>query len=380
MKPDCAHEPDTHCIHSSERRAYRSCRRRWDWSFRHHYTPPQTHKALEFGIAFHSAMEQIYEPELWDESSDEDKLKKSIKVFEEITWEQRKKFLVNSRQTLTNKPFGDDYEERIVLGKGMLTHYVRNVHPDADRFFRPVRVEVPFACPLANPNNDEEPLTCEMSPLCGQDHPNPAPVTLNGRVDALFEDIVNGGYYIVDWKTAATLLSDGEHLQLDDQITSYCAALSLVLGIDVRGFLYAEIRKDYPRPPKRNERQTKGRIFSVAANQATTYELAEKTIREQDSAAYKAGFYDEYLEKLRKDPPKFHQRFPVIQSEAKLRNTLQNVSMEAMELTDPDLLIYPAPSKMNCSGCAFKSPCLGKFNDEDYLYTLKTMFGTKSGD
>lgn len=330
-------------------------------------------------------MEQVYDPELWDESDDEEKLERAIKVFEEITWEQRRVFLVNSRQQLADKPFGDDYAERIELGKGMLTHYVRVVHPVADRFIRPVRVEVPFAVQLKYPSGVSLPegvepgqeMTCSSSPDCGQEHPNPAPVTLNGRVDALVEDIVNGGYYIVDWKTAAQLITDGEFLQLDDQITSYCAALSLILGLDIRGFLYAEIRKDYPKPPTRLGRETKSRHYSINVNQGTTFEIAEEFLKQHDLAALRTGAYTEFLEKLKKDPPKFHQRFPVIQSEPKLVNVLDNVAMEALEMTNPKLPIYPAPSKQNCSGCAFKGPCLGKYNDEDYNYTLKTMFGRK---
>lgn len=385
MKPDCAHEEGTHCIHSSERRAFRGCRRRWDWSFRDHYTPARTHKALEFGIAFHEGMEQIYEPSRWHTTTDEQKLEYAIAAFTEIVTAQRTNYLKESHQEFAQNPIGDDYAERMDLGIGMLNHYVRNVHPQADRFYEPVKVEVPFSVPLVYPEglrlpNDAKPgdqLTCSRSSDCGQEHPNPAPVTLNGRVDAIFEDIVNGGYYIVDWKSAAQLISDGEFLQMDDQVSSYCAALSLILNIDVRGFLYAEIRKDYPRPPEPLKREYRGRKFSTNANQATTPKLARQTFMEGDLAGYEAGFYDEYLKKLEQDPPKFHQRFPIIQPESKLANVLKNVAMEAMDIIDPDLLIYPAPSKMNCSGCAFKAPCLAKFEDEPYEYTLKSMFGRK---
>lgn len=324
-------------------------------------------------------------PATWETTTDEEKLANAIRVFTETCQSQREHFLETSRQQRLDKVRGDDYQERIELGVGMLTHYVRNVHPVADRFYKPVMVEVPFSIALVYPDgvrlpdgcSPKQQMSCSNSPFCGQTHPNPGPVTLNGRVDALLEDIVNGGYYIVDWKSAAQLITDGEFLQLDDQITSYCAALSLILNIDVRGFLYAEIRKDYPKPPEELKRPYRGRTYSTNANQATSPELARKTFMEGDHAGYEAGFYDEYLGKLDKDPPKFHQRFPVIQAEAKLKNVLKNVAMEAMEITNPDLLIYPAPSKMNCQGCAFKGPCLGKYNDEDYQYTLESLFGRK---
>ncbi len=384
-KPDCQHESGTHCIHSSERRSFRSCRRRWNWAFREHYTPEVTPKPLEFGIAFHEGMEAIYEPSRWETTTDEEKYAAAEQAFVSTCEAQRDRFLEATRQRTLDKPHGDDYAERIELGKGMLHYYVFTVHPHADRFYRPVAVEVPFSIPLQYPEGIRLPeyadvgdeMVCRNSPVCGQSHPNPAPITLNGRVDALLEDKVNGGYYIIDWKSAASLITDAEFLQLDDQITSYCAALELVLNIDVRGFLYAEIRKDYPKPLEELTRTYKGRRLSTNVNQMTTHALALKTIQEKDPEAYNQGLYDDYLKRLEETPPKFHQRFPVIQGEAKLKNVLKNVAMEAIEMTNPDVLLYPSPTKMNCQGCAYKAPCLGKYNDENYSYTLKTLFGKK---
>lgn len=385
MKPDCAHEPGSHCIHSSERRSFRGCRRRWDWAYRQHYSPPSTAKPLEVGIAFHQAMEQIYDPEGWKTTTDSDKLERAIETYTNKCYEQRTRFLEVTGQTKRsfNQIHGDDYAERIELGTGMLMHYMQEVHPKADTWFTPVAVEIPFSVPLSYPdvrksNGRTGIMECDNSPLCGQAHPNPAPITLNGRVDALLEDDVNGGYFVADWKSAAQLIVNGEFLQLDDQITSYCAALQLILGLDVRGFMYAEFKKAFPQAPRRLDRPRKGCSFSVGHTQETTYALAKEVIEAEDSYAYYQGLYDEYLAWLQSpEAPRYHQRFPIIQSDAKLKNILSNVSMEAMDITDPDLLIYPAPSKMNCSGCAFKAPCLGKMNDEDYIYTLESLYESK---
>lgn len=386
MKPDCAHEAGTHCIHSSERRAFRGCRRRWDWAFRGHFSPPNPAKPLEVGIAFHKAMEQVYEPSQWDTTSDKDKTERAIQVYTETCNEQRQNFLKTTGQTKKNfeDVHGDDYAERIELGRGMILHYMREVHPKADTWFKPVAVEVPFSVPLKYPDTKKskdrvgEIMECNNAPFCGQDHPNPAPITLNGRVDALLEDLYEGGYFVADWKSAAQLIVHGEFLQLDDQITSYCAALQLILDIDIRGFMYAEFKKAYPQPPKPLQRPYKGRQFSTGKTQDTTYEVAKEVFATEDPFAFNDGIYDEYLAYLQgPEAPRYHQRFSLIQSDAKLENVLSNVAMEAMDITDPDLLVYPAPSKMNCSGCAFKAPCLGKFNNEDYLYTLQSLYEKK---
>lgn len=385
MKPDCEHEGGTHCVHSSERRSFRGCRRRWDWAFRHHYVPETSPKPLELGIAFHTGMEQVYEPTRWYETTPQEKLKLAIDAFTAVCEQQRERFLNVTHQRDLVGAHGDDYAERIELGKGMLTHYVLNVHPIADHWFKPVMVEVPFSVPLTYPKGIKLPegnipgdyLQCSNSPMCGQTHPNPGPVTLNGRVDCLVEDLINGGYYVVDWKSAAQLIGNGEFLQLDDQITSYCAALQLILNIDIRGFLYAEIKKAYPQPPKKLSRLREGKWFSTNKQQDTSLDLVLETIQEYDESAYMSGFYDDYLQYLRDNPPTYHQRFPLIQSDAKLYNVLDNVAMESMDMTDPDLRLYPSPSKMNCGGCLFKAPCLGKMNNDDYIHTLETLYGRR---
>lgn len=331
-------------------------------------------------------MEQIYEPTLWEITTDKDKTERAIAVYVETCQAQRENFLKVTGQT--KKSFedthGDDYQERIELGRGMILHYMREIHPKADTWFKPVAVEVPFSVPLTYPDVRKawgkvgEALTCENAPFCGQDHPNPAPITLNGRVDALLEDLHEGGYFVADWKSAAQLIVNGEFLQLDDQITSYCAALQLILELDIRGFMYAEFKKAFPEPPHPLSRRYKGKLFSTGKTLNTNYELALATYENEDPVGFQQGLYDEFLVWLQgPEAPRYHQRFPVIQSDAKLENVLTNVAMEAMDITDPDLLIYPAPSKMNCSGCAFKAPCLGKFNDEDYIYTLQSLFEKK---
>lgn len=129
---------------------------------------------------------------------------------------------------------------------------------------------------------------------------------------------------------------------------------------------------------KKLKRLQHGKRFSTAQNQDTTLDMFLETVQTEDGPAYRAGFYDEYIAELRKSPPVFHQRFPVIQSDKKYKNTLDNISMEAMEMTNPDLHIYPAPTKMNCQGCNFRTPCLAKYHGENYVYTLDSLFNKGS--
>jgi hypothetical protein len=191
----------------------------------------------------------------------------------------------------------------------------------------------------------------------------------------LVEDIRNGGYFVWDHKTAGQLAKDDGFLQLDDQIGTYVWALRYVLQLDVRGFIYAESRKDYPREPKHLKRLSSGRSFSTAQNQATSLEIFEPFVAKHDRPAYEEGAYDAYIAWLKsEEATQFHQRFTIIKSEAELRHIGENIAMEAADMVSPQTRIYPSVGRYSCSNCAFRQPCLGLFMDEDVDYLLESSY------
>lgn len=376
----------SHQIRTSERRSFRSCRRRWDWVYREGYAPLEEAKPLEFGRAFHLAMEEIYNPETWFLTTAADKLRLAKQVFELECERQRKQYLKDTGLTRLDREGQDDYNERIILGHGMLEYYVYNVHVKCDDWFKPVKVEIEFDVPVTDETG--EILRCVNSPQCGQTHSNGIEtdydgnvidnnwVTHGGRVDCLVEDLVHGGYWIFDWKTAAELRATEELLELDDQLNTYMWALRNELRIDIRGFVYVEIRKAFPQPPKRLSRPRNGCSFSTDKRQPTTPELFVKTVRENDFQAYMSGCYGEFEHWLStsKDAAKFHQRFDLRKTPQELTNVGLNVAEEAADMVDSSLRMYPSTGRFSCPSCAFKSPCRMKFEGSDYLYTLDTMF------
>ena len=364
-----------HEIHTSERRSARGCRRRWNWAYREGYVPQETAKPLEFGIAFHEAMDVFFTPETWETNSTAEKLQAAIDVFTKTCDEQRSHYLEVTNQRELEVAAGDDYEERIKLGVGMLTHFANEIHPKANGWFKPIATEIPFEVQLFDENDN--PLQCTNSPQCGQIHENHGDDSLvffAGRVDMLVEDILNGGYFVWDHKTAYSLSPDDGFLQLDDQVGSYCWALGSVLGIDIRGFVYAEYRKGYPLPPEPLKRLSGGRSFSTGKAQATSLEVFQNHVKEFDADAYNNGCYDEFLTWLREEGPRYQQRFIIIKSDRELYEIGRNISLEAQDMTDPNLRIYPSVGRYGCANCAYRQPCVAQFQGEDYLYTLESLF------
>jgi hypothetical protein len=374
-------ERETHEIHTSENRSYRGCRRRWDWAYRQGYVLSQSPKPLELGIAFHIGMQTFYNPETWETTTKEEKASNAVQAFTLECERQREKFLRTTRQERVMVAEGDDYAERIDLGIGMIEHYANHIHPTQDNWFRPVMVEVPFRVPLLDtrPEHKGDPIQC-WNPgtdpgQCGQHHPRGAPVTFDGRIDMIVEDIANGGYLVWDHKSAAAVQANDYILHMDDQVAGYSWALRSVLEIDIRGFVYAEYKKDYPKPPGTLKKVRDGKLFSVNKQQGTSLEVFVETVDKYDHQAYMDGKYAEYIAWLGgKDAMVYHKRFVIVKTPYELDQVGYNLSMQAAEMVNPSLPIYPAPGKFSCSGCAYYAPCRGKNAGEDIEYTLSTLY------
>jgi hypothetical protein len=373
-----AEHRETHQIHTSEVRSFNGCRRRWDWAYRQGFVLDQAPKPLELGIAFHIGMEKFYDPEAWDSTSKEEKASRAVVAFTEECERQRAAFLKATNQERILVAEGDDYTERIDLGIGMIEHYANYIHPVDDDWFRPVMTEVAFQVPLTDPRTGE-PLRCFTPGTheggCGQFHPVGALVTYDGRVDMLIEDIANGGYFVWDHKSAAQVQTSDHLIQMDPQVVGYTWALRTVLELDIRGFIYAEYRKDYPKAPALLKNTIKGRHFSTNKQQGTNLAVFLEHVKKYDFDAYQDGCYDEFIAWLKsKDAPVFHQRFPILKTPYELDQMGYNLSMQASEMVRPSLPIYPAPGRFSCSGCGYYTPCNGKNRGEDYEYTLNSLY------
>jgi hypothetical protein len=397
----------THSIHTSGSKSFRGCRRRWSWLTQELYYPKVTVKPLEFGVAFHKAMEVLYDPELWNKPEDV-VLQLAIVTFFRICDAQFNKY---------EEAFGAadpevlaDYRERKWLGRGMLENCVKTGRrKDKENGFRPILVEVKFEIPIIDPyetipDNDtiqaileqkaqavDDILWCKCTNCwdryarhcVGKDYYRQAyldwkglPVTYGGRIDCVVEG-PDGRVWIVDWKTAAQLSVDQEEfLLLDDQITRYCYALRS-LGYNIAGFLYHELKKAFPIEPEPMTRRRLGRLFSVNKDIDTTAEIYERTVRELDPEAYGDGLYKEFIEQLKERNEHFYHRFQIYRNERELDQSGKVIWDEASDQVDPDLKIYPNPGRFNCQNCAFRQPCLEANSQGDVAYTLATLFDKK---
>jgi hypothetical protein len=387
-----------HEIHTSERKSFRGCRRRWNWIFRENYYPFMTAKPLEFGTAFHKGMEVYYDPKTW---SWEPHIKAALatNAFVEKCEKQKKAALEFQDRAYLDDEVETDYQERLELGKGMLRYYFNEVAPREDVNWTPVAVEIEFIVPIPHPDTKETIwCTCDVcfekwmkSPIGQRERAaydyltdeeykrkdgyfwQGLPVCYAGRLDMLARDPDND-LWIFDWKTARSIPDKYQFLYLDDQVGSYPWALRKALGLKVRGFVYHAQRKGYPQPPKRNKTRRLGCIYSVNRNQEVDYESYLKTVQEEDKEAYEAGHYDDFLDFLKEEGIVYYARHEIHKSDDELDEIERNIGLEALDMIDEAIRIYPSPGRFGCDFCAFQTPCMEMNAKGDYTYALDTLF------
>jgi hypothetical protein len=368
-----------HEIHNSERRSFRGCRRRWNWAYIEGYVPIEPEDRLDFGIAFHCGMQVFYNPGTWDTTDADEKAAGAIQAFLLECEVQRKRYLETHKLNELPQEMESDFEDKLDLGTGMLNYHAKYVHPKYDKWFRPVAVEISFEVPLVDPDDPKQLLHCHNSPQCGQNHSNDpndpdSLVVYAGRVDALCQDIVDGDYYIFDWKSAGVISKNEDFLELDDQVAGYTWALWERLNLNISGFIYAETRKDFPRPPRLLKRMQKGCHFSTSKVQPTNLEVFEPYVAQHDPQALLDGCYDDYLEFLRSsDTMIFSQRFTVLKGEEELVNVGKAIAQEAADMINEPRL-YPNKSRFHCTSCKYRQPCIGMDREEDISYLLEGGF------
>ncbi len=325
-------------IRTSDRGRFKRCRQLWDFEspMRQGYRYTPGIKALDFGIAVHKGLEVYYDPERFENYPREGREWLAKAAFLASCNEHKARIL--SAQPDMALETETDFEERKTLGLGMLEHYFLWA-ADHDHDFRPIKSEIEFEVPI--PGLD---------------------AVYQGRIDMIIEDL-SGSYWIVDHKTAAQF-GETTYLDLDVQASSYCWAIQKQLNIPINGIIYNEIRKTVPKDPRVNANGS----LSKDKNQRTSAYLYRKKLIE---LGLDTTPYTEYLDHLEQSQ-NFFRRTTVYRSVAELARVEYLIGLEARDMLDPAVRIYPNPTKFNCQGCAFFTPCLALMDGSDVDWVLNT--------
>jgi len=241
-----------------------------------------------------------------------------------------------------------DHEELLELGIGMCNYYqewlgYRDPLVTLEIGGIP-QVEVNFQIPIG--------LDDAFLARCNFDR-----AVYTGTIDRVVVDD-EGRLWLVDYKTAKAIQTD--HLDTDPQITAYCWAAQKIYSMPVAGFIYQQHRKVVPHEPAF---LASSKMFSIAKNQMTTHTLYRvallKLYGSIASAPEPNVQFLNYLatqEDQKRDS--LIRRDFVERNQAQIDSEEIKITLEAYEMLNPDLPLYPNPTR-DCSwDCDFRLPCM----------------------
>ncbi|MGQ0793297.1 MAG: hypothetical protein ACT4NX_04325 [Deltaproteobacteria bacterium] len=342
-------------IRTQERELFKRCRRAWNFQSgeRGNFEPVGTSRALDFQRAISDALAVYYFPGMW-EWNRRIVLPLVIEGFYKSMRNQRDKFGGGGMES-------PDHEAQLAFGELMLNRYFEWAASVDD--FSPIQVEPDFEVNIPDPARPGQDLVVPGAiPVL--------PIRYRGRVNLLAVDEYNA-YWIIKHRVVEGAWEYAENLLLDERELSHCWALeSYFPGMKIAGVVYNELRKDSS--PSGGQIPSNPSNFPNKPNPAPKASPSRRiylqAIREPDFTMKQTFCGDSF------------RRTHVPRSRAAIENFGRQIVMEAMEMANPEVRIYPSPSRENCSTCAFVKPCIAMNEGQDASPQLSEFYRKSMGD
>ena len=273
---------------------------------------------------------------------------------------------------LSDDPIPDMWSELCDLGDGMMKYYVDEWLAHPDRFYQALTMSKYKTLWIDDVPQCEVEFEIEL-PINPRDLYGDATPYRRVVYQGTFDRVVIDEYdrlFIVDYKSAAQFESG--HFMLDPQISAYFWAAKIIYGRTPSGFIYQQHRKRLPKPPK----VLANGMVSVNAKMLTTAGLYETALRETygTNRAVWPGVCVRYLGMLKEKEVSrqgaFIQVDVVERNEYQIESEYQKILMEAQEMLNPNLLLYPNPSRDCSRFCSLMTACISADDGSDVEFEL----------
>lgn len=352
-------------IRTSDRISFKKCRRSWSWSshLKGNLGPSYLAAPLWFGSAIHYALEDFH----------------GYRKFETASDAFRAYCIATSKQHLRDLP--DDAHEHYDLGVAMMDYYenywLREKKADAT-FWEPdphtgeeiPQVEVNFEIPVPL---DQHPDLQAFAEACGADC-----ILYRGTIDRISIDEF-GRLWVVEYKTAKK--AEHLHYQTDPQVTTYVwAAQNIYPDHEIAGVVYHQFVKNEPKPPRI---LANGKI-STASNLLTSAPLYRAALERMYGSVGLAPldnqrFLTEVMSKEDENNDKFIQRTYIERNSHMTMAEAQKILLELEDMCNPNLPLYPNPTR-DCSRlCSFLAACVAFDDGGDWEQILADRFSPRDG-
>lgn len=335
---------DEAVIRTTDRNVFRSCRRQW--SFSSHLKRNLGFKGpspapLWMGSGIHYALEDYYADNLYGTPA------KSFLAY------------IAATKTFAQDKLPDNWEELMELGVAMMDYYITWLGP---RDLRPTYI-------LNGESQCEVNIKIEIpKEMIPNNHLIPYnKVFYSFQLDRVSYDAEANGLWIEEYKTAKLMQTN--HLANDPQVSAYCWAAAQVYDLPILGVCYQQHLKGIPT----EGRMLKNGEVSAAKQQSTTRALYREKLIEVYGSVDKAPMKNiETLNHMATQESANHDRYVrrdfVYRNDHMIKSEAHKILQEASDILNPELFLYPNPTRMGCQMCNVRSICLSMDDGSDWEY------------
>lgn len=335
-------QPRVAVIRNSDRVLFRRCRRRWGWNshLRGNLGPKVNAVPLWLGSGFHFALEDFHGLKLFPTAM------AAFDAYVAATYRYNRRSLPLDFRDYIPIANGmlEYYSTQWLIGRDPLDTYVIDGVPQVEVNFR---IDIPWE-----------------AGRYGYDS-----VVYSGTIDRISID-EHGQLWVVEYKTAKQVST--MHFAMDGQISSYVWAARHLYGLPVAGVIYQQHRKDLPKEP---ELLGSGR-FSTKKNMLTTHRHYRQALTNMYGKVSRAPLANvDYLNSL--DQTETPDRDIFVRRDRIYRNDHQceaegvKILMEIEEMLNPDLPLYPNPTRDCAFMCSFSGACVSLDDGSDFVQELE---------
>lgn len=352
-------------IRTSDRIAFKKCRRSWSWSshLKRNLGPAYLPGPLWFGSAVHYALEDFH----------------GYKHFKTAEDAFRAYCIATSKQHLRDLP--DDAPELFKMGSAMMDYYENGWLSErkADKTYWELdphtgqeipQVEVNFEIPVPL---EDHPILAHYAAEHGADC-----VLYRGTIDRISIDEY-GRLLVVEYKTAK--IAEHMHYQTDPQVSTYMfAAQHMYPDKEIAGVVYHQFIKKVPELPRIIG---KG-VVSTASNLTTSAILYRRQLEALYGSTGLAPepnrkFLIDLMAKEDDNNDKYIQRTYIERNTTQTTNEAQKILLELEDMLNPDLALYPNPTRDCSRMCSFLAPCVSFDDGSDWEGPLAARFSERDG-
>jgi hypothetical protein len=351
-------------IRTSDRITFKQCRRKWSWSSHLKGNLGSRHLAgpLWFGSGVHYGLEDYHGYNHFGSPAD------AFRAY----------CIATSKQFHQELP--SDALELYKLGTALLDYYTEYWlqapgRPVDETFYHPdpitgedvpqVEVSFEFEVPL-----DTHPRLAALAKAQGADC-----VLYRGTIDRMGVDSM-GNLWVYEYKTAKR--AEHLHYETDPQVTVYIWAASHIYNLPVAGVVYLQFVKNEPKIPRP---LSTGKI-STASNLVTSVPLYRRGLENLYGSVERApiqnrDFLTALMTKEDENKDRFITRDYVTRNQFQLDAEAEKIILECEDMLNPDLPLYPNPTRDCSRMCGFLSACVAFDAGADWEGILNAKFGQR---